>query len=183
MTIKQKQCLLCYLGHYGGVIDGIWGPKSVAGTKAFQKTRGLEADGKFSPETEAALLKAITEVPEEPERDWWIDIRYFRPEEFACKCGCHCDGWPAQMSETLLRTADRVREHFGGAAIVSSGLRCPAHNAAVGGAAKSWHMQGKAMDFRIAGKTAAQVLACVQSQPEIRYAYAIDDTYVHMDVD
>jgi acyl dehydratase len=39
------------------------------------------------------------------------------------------------------------------------------------------------MDFRIEGKTSAQVLAYVQQQPEIRYAYAIDSQYVHMDSD
>jgi hypothetical protein len=38
------------------------------------------------------------------------------------------------------------------------------------------------MDFCVRGKTAAQVLAYVQKQPEIRYAYAINGSYVHMDV-
>lgn len=182
MTTKQKQCLLCYLGYYDGAIDGIWGPRSVAGTKAFQQVRGLEADEAFGAETEAAILTAITEKAKEPERDFWEDIQYFRPEEFACKCDTYCDGWPAELSEQLLRLADRVRAHFGAAAIVSSGLRCPAHNANVGGAAKSRHLSGKAMDFRIVGKTAAQVLAYIQTQPEVRYAYAIDGQYVHMDV-
>lgn len=175
MTIRQKQCLLCYLGYYDGAIDGIWGPESAAAALEFQKERGLEA-------TEAAILAAVTENPNGAETDWWAEIQYFKPAEFACKCGTYCDGWPGEMSETLLRVADRVREHFGAAAIVSSGLRCPAHNANVGGAAKSRHLSGKAMDFRIAGKTAAEVLAYVQSQPEIRYAYAIDGQYVHMDV-
>lgn len=182
MTTKQKQCLLCYLGYYDGAIDGIWGPQSVAGTKAFQQERGLEADEAFGAKTEAAILAAITETAEEPETGFWEDIRYFRPEEFACKCGRYCDGWPAEVSETLLRVADRVRAHFGAAAIVSSGLRCPTHNANVGGAAKSRHMSGKAMDFRIVGKSAGEVLAYVQTQPEVRYAYAIDGQYVHIDV-
>jgi uncharacterized protein YcbK (DUF882 family) len=43
-------------------------------------------------------------------------------------------------------------------------------------------MSGKALDFRIEGKTAEQVLEYVQKQPECRYAYDIDGTYVHMDV-
>jgi uncharacterized protein YcbK (DUF882 family) len=38
------------------------------------------------------------------------------------------------------------------------------------------------MDFRISGKKAAEVLEYVQSLPEVRYAYAIDSNYVHMDV-
>ena len=43
-------------------------------------------------------------------------------------------------------------------------------------------MTGKAMDCCVKGKTAAQVLAYVQQQPEIRYAYAIGSSYVHVDV-
>jgi uncharacterized protein YcbK (DUF882 family) len=52
----------------------------------------------------------------------------------------------------------------------------------VGGVSNSRHLEGKAMDFSIRGKTSAQVLAYVQKQPEIRYAYAIDGSYVHMDI-
>ena len=37
MTIKQKQCLLCYLGYYTGQIDGIWGPKSETAAAEFHR--------------------------------------------------------------------------------------------------------------------------------------------------
>lgn len=175
MTVKQTQCLLCWLGLYGGAIDGIRGPQTQAAEAAFRAAWGREPD-------KEALLAAIagTEVQEEP--DWWKDIRHFRREEFACKCGRYCDGWPGEMSEILVRAADRLRAHFGAAVTVSSGLRCPKHNANVGGASASRHMTGRAMDFRVAGKTSAQVLEYVKAQPELRYAYAIDSQYVHMDV-
>lgn len=179
MTIRQKQCLLCYLGYYSGAIDGIWGEGSMAAAKQFQQDHDLTADVTFGSASEEKILAVIAG---EDSGDWWEDIRYFRPEEFACKCGTCCDGYPAQMSETLVKTADRVRNFFGAAAIVSSGLRCRQHNANVGGVANSRHLSGKAMDFRIAGKSAAQVLSYVREQPEIRYAYAIDEAYVHMDV-
>lgn len=42
---------------------------------------------------------------------------------------------------------------------------------------------GKALDFRIEGKSSADVLAYVQKQPECRYAYAIDSQHIHMDVE
>ena len=45
------------------------------------------------------------------------------------------------------------------------------------------HLIGKAIDLRIEGKSARQTLAWVQKQPEVRYAYAIDTSYVHMDID
>lgn len=178
MTIKQKQCLLCYLGYYDGAIDGIWGEGSTAATREFQKVHGLTADSVFGQDTESKILEVITAST----GDWWDEIKFFHPSEFACKCGRYCDGFPAEMDRTLVRVADRVREHFGAAVIVSSGLRCKKHNANVGGVANSRHLCGKAMDFRVAGKTAASVLEFVQKQPEIRYAYAIDGSYVHMDV-
>ena len=66
--------------------------------------------------------------------------------------------------------------------IVSSGIRCEKHNKAVGGAAGSRHLSGKAMDFRIQSRSATETLSYVQSLPGVRYAYAIDKNYVHMDV-
>ena len=38
------------------------------------------------------------------------------------------------------------------------------------------------MDFRIKSRTALETLSYVQSLPGVRYAYAIDKNYVHMDV-
>lgn len=177
MTEKQMQCLLCYLGYYDGAIDGIWGEKSIGAAMAFQRDQELAADGVFGEASQARALALITGG----DGEWWAEIAYFTPREFACKCG-HCGGYPAQMSRTVVQTADRVRRHFDAPAIVSSGLRCKAHNANVGGVANSRHLCGKAMDFCIAGKSAGEVLAYVKEQPQIRYAYAIDGQFVHMDV-
>ena len=47
MTIKQKQCLLAYLGYYAGVIDGVWGDMSRAASEAFQRDYQLTVDGIF----------------------------------------------------------------------------------------------------------------------------------------
>lgn len=191
MTIKQKQCLLYYLGYYVGEIDGDWGTLSKTATKAFQKEFGITVDGIAGAETEKALTHAVAYgMPAKKETtiitsaDWWDEIKYFKKEEFACKCGGkYCNGYPADMNKKVVKVADRVRKHFGAVATVSSGLRCSQHNANSGGVSNSRHMKGKAIDFCIAGKTAAQVLAYVQKQPEIRYAYAITDKYVHMDVE
>lgn len=189
MTTKQKQALLSYLGYYVGNIDGIWGQMSRTATKAFQKDfGGLPTDGVSTDATEKALKHAVAYgMPAKKQesatapasKDFWKDIKYFKKSEFACKCGCSADS----MDEKLIRTADKLRSHFGVAVTVSSGRRCAKHNAKVGGVANSRHTAGKAMDFCVAGKTAAQVLAYVQKQPEIRYSYAIDNTYVHMDVE
>lgn len=188
MTNKQKQCLLEYLGYYnpensGKVnnVDGELGPKTKAATEKFQTDYALEADGVFGPDTEKRILEVIA-TGEKPGVDW-KKVKYFRKEEFMCNCGGkYCSGLPAEPVPMLLKVADNVRGHFNKAAMVSSGVRCKQHNAAVGGVENSRHLSGTAMDFRIVGKTAKEVLKYVQSLPEVRYAYAIDSYYVHMDV-
>ena len=98
----------------------------------------------------------------------------------SCKCG-RCGGFPKEPNKKLVRLAEVVRQHFDAPVYVSSGVRCEAHNAAVGGVINSRHLDGDAMDYRVEGKTSAQVLTYVKTLP-IRYAYAIDENYVHMDV-
>lgn len=189
MTIKQKQHLLAYLGYYVGNIDGDWGALSKTATKSFQKDYGLTADGVCGSETEKALKEAVykgmpSKVTESVKTgDFWDGIKYWSREEFRCQCGGkYCNGYPAEPSEKLVKLADKVRGYFGKPAHRSSGLRCKTWNAIQGGVADSRHMSGKALDFRIEGKTSKQVLEYVQKQPECRYAYAIDSQHVHMDV-
>ena len=191
MTYKQKQHLLGYLGYYAGVPDGIWGRLSREATRAFQAGYGLEQDGVFGPATEKRILEVIGsgEQPSQQAQaapdtgggeEWWREIRYFTRSEFRCPCG-RCGGFPAEPAEKLVRLADQVREHFGAPALPSSGVRCPEHNKDVGGVWNSFHLAGKALDFRIQGRSAAEVLAFVKTLP-VHYAYAIDGSYVHMDV-
>lgn len=188
MTVKQQQCLLEYLGYYSpensnkaNNVDGIFGEKSKAATIAFQGDYGLDVTGVF----DAATEKRIKEVVANDENPivFWESVKHFTRDEFKCKCGKYCDGFPAEPERKLVTVADRVREHFGNAAIVSSGVRCKQHNANVGGVANSRHLTGKAMDFRVSGKSASEVLAYAQKQTEIRYAYAIDKNYIHMDIE
>ena len=168
MTITQKQHLLNYLGYDTGGVDGIWGKRSQNAEQAFRAARSCP-----DLPLETALKAAVAG------EEVWDTVRYFTPGEFSCKCGCGCD---TQPDPTLLRLADAVRAHFDAPCTVSSGIRCEKHNKKVGGAPASRHLTGKAMDFTIRGKTAAQTLAFVQSLPAVRYAYAIDKNYVHMDV-
>lgn len=184
MTNVQLQCLLRYLDYYTAGVDGLCGVLTTRAVRAFQKDYGLAVDGLAGPATQKRLLEAVAGQAEKvPAADPWAGIRYFVPRELACKCGGrHCDGFPAQPSAKLLALADRLREHFGVPVTVSSGLRCPAHNQAVGGVSGSRHLYGQAMDLTVAGRTAAQVLSWLQAQPDCHYAYAIDSHYLHMDV-
>ena len=171
MTVIQKQCLLCYLGYYAGKIDGIWGPQSQAAMEKFCSAYGVKECW------EDALRKAVAED------NWWQHIRYFTPDEFACKCGKHCNGYPSAMHRQPVELADSARTYFRQPGIVISGLRCQTHNASVGGVSNSRHMQGKAVDLQIRGISARELLNYIVKQPGVRYAYAINDTNVHFDVD
>lgn len=181
MNDRQKQCLLTYLGYDTGGVDGIWGEKSLRAAEAFRRDYGL-GEGE---DLEAKLRSVI--ASEEAPRDWWQNIRYWTREEFKCRCGeyhaPYCDGYPAEPDRILVELADQVRAHFGKPGIRSSGLRCPRHNRDCGGVTNSRHLSGKALDFRIQATPAAQVLAYVQTLPQVRYAYAIDQDYIHMDVE
>ena len=184
MNTKQKQCLLEYLGYYGpdgSNVDGIWGRASRMATEKFQTDYGLIADGIFGPLTEEKILDVV-HTGQRPGINW-DTVRFFGRAEFMCNCGGkYCGGFPVEPVPMLAQTADKVRQHFGKAAIVSSGVRCSRHNANVDGVPDSRHLTGRAMDFRIEGETAKQVLSYVNALPEVRYAYDIDGRYIHMDV-
>ena len=190
MTAEQKQCLLRYLGFYAGAIDGLWGEKSQRATIDFQRAymAPTAVDGIFGAATEKRILEVIItgEKPVDDKMsataDWWKDIRYFTRAEFRCPCS-RCGGFPVEPEEKLVRLADQVREHFGSPVIVSSGVRCQAHNDVLPGSVKnSYHLRGKAMDFCVRGVPGAKLLAYVKQLP-VHYAYQIGNSdFVHMDV-
>ena len=177
--------------------DGLAGPKTVAALKAYQKAKGLAQTGRVDDATWDALMLEIprqeqteTPVPEQGTGDgnitvvsFWPGIVHFKREEMRCKCGGrYCNGFPAEPQQLLMELADRARAYFGRPAHVVSGLRCSRWNAIQGGVANSQHMYGEAMDIRIDGVTADQLLAWMKKQPEVRYCYKINSTNVHFDI-
>lgn len=193
MNTKQLQNLLAYLGYYSGAIDGILGAGTKLALRDFQQAYGIAADGIPGANSYKALKQAVASDKFKTETAvttaqtttgdiFWSGIKYFKRSEFACKCGKYCNGYPVEMNASVVRAADKVRAHFNSPATVSSGIRCSKHNANVGGVTNSRHTKGKAIDFCVSGFSASMVLPYVQSLPEIRYAYAINSNYVHMDV-
>ncbi len=193
MEAKQAQYLLGYLGYYIGNVDGKWGPLSRIACKAFQEDfGGIAVTGSANDETGKALRHAVAygmpaKQVEEPE-DFWKGIRYWTREEFRCRCGeyhdAYCDGFPVEPDRKLVELVDDIRHDLGGPGIRSSGIRCTRHNADSGGVSNSRHLKGKALDFMIQGKTAAQVLSRAQGDDRCRYAYIIGSgPYVHVDVE
>ena len=189
MTIKQKQCLLAYLGYYAGEIDGSFGPLSVAAAKAFQQDfGGIAVDGICGEQTEKALKHAVAYgIEKKPDRtdctaDYtnvqnnntgnstgintgttWDEIKYFKKSEFACKCGKYCNGYPVDIDMNMVKIADKIREKIGKPITINSGLRCKTHNANVGGVSNSQHLYGNAADLGCpAGCTPTQMASIAE---------------------
>lgn len=168
MTIDQRQHLLAYLGYYVGQVDGDWGSLSKTACTAFQKDREITADGYGGPETDNALKYAVANdlfksevVISENETTtedsstvgtFWDDSEFFGREEFRCQCkGKYCNGFPVEPEEELVRVCNEIRRRLGVPVTIvdggGSGVRCPQHNAAVGGVGSSNHLYGKAADL------------------------------------
>lgn len=194
MNTRQIQSLLTYLGYDPGEVDGVSGRNTRRAVTEFQTREGLETDGIPGVKTQERLLDAVANsrfraadepTPDDSTGSWWDEIRYFRRWEsgIACPCG-RCGGFPVEPSEKLMRLADKVREAAGAPMNPSSTVRCQAHNDELRGSVKnSRHLSGKAMDFRISGWNADKTLALVRRQKDVRYAYKIDDYFVHMDIE
>lgn len=154
MTMKQVQNLLQYLGYYEGVPDDKYGPLTRQATEEFQIAYAtIGVDGIPGPEVEAALIDAVSTgmyfKAEQPQEDpgSWDDIKYFRRDEFHCKCG-KCGGFPVEPDLGMVRIADAIRERLGVPVHVNSGVRCEAHNRAVGSTSGSQHLYGMACDLQ-----------------------------------
>lgn len=207
METWKKQTLLAYLEYLPYEdIDDIWGEQTQKATEAFQRDYQITVDGIFGNGTLARILDVIAtgEKPLVSEDQatsdfaedsnvpstigtFWDHIRYWKREEFACRCGRYhapyCDGFPVEPDQTLVELVDDIRHDFGRPAHPSSGIRCEQHNAdQPNSAPDSRHKRGKALDFFIEGVSGAALLARAQADPRTNYAYIIEGQYVHVDV-
>ena len=79
----------------------------------------------------------------------------FVSTEFDCHGSGCCSS--TKVDDKLVKYLQQIRDHFGKAVNINSGYRCKTHNASVGGASKSNHMDGEAADIRISGVTPIEV--------------------------
>ena len=170
--IKRRQRLLNFLSdaegrfYYDGPIDGIDGPGTQAGSERFLRDYGFQE----SEEAEPASA--------------YDGIKYFTHQECKCRCkGKYCDG-TREPEHRLLEVADEIRMDIDAPLIPTSVIRCETWNSLQPGAAKdSRHKRGLAMDAWNPGMSAKDLLAVVQKNPRVRYAYAVDQNVVHFDVE
>lgn len=107
-------------------------------------------------------------------------MKHFKESEFCCPCGCglnvqHVD--PIAL-EDLQAAREAARVPF----IITNSIRCPAHNADVGGSETSSHLTGYAFD-----------IACTNSVHRMKMIWAFMTTrlnrigigpdFIHVDCD
>lgn len=195
MTVKQKQHLLAYLGYYVGDIDGKFGPLSKVACKAFQKDYGFnekDCDGICGPDTEGAMkdavangmpVRKVTINPGPPKVLFsWDKVKNFKREEFACKCGKYCNGFPVEPDPELVEILQKIRHHFGKPVHINSAIRCEKHNTNVGGASGSQHKKGTAADIRVEGISPGEVAAYAETLLPGTGGIGRYATFTHVDV-
>lgn len=94
--------------------------------------------------------------------------------------------WRTERLRPLCRVLETLRFECGGSAIrVLSGYRSPAHNAAVGGAVRSQHMEGRAADIIVAAHDPSlvhEMLYRLYVEKTIKIGgLGIYNTFVHVD--
>lgn len=91
---------------------------------------------------------------------------HFSRHEFRCKCG-KCK--EKEISLYLVWALEKIRYAIGKPIIITSGIRCPEHNAEVGGATASKHMLGMAADVIVHDMKPCCLEAVIQAiAPELQ---------------
>lgn len=104
---------------------------------------------------------------------------HFTAEEVACKCGCGM-----LPKQDFMDRAERLRVRFGKPLKVTSGARCPKHNAEVSHTGDDGpHTQGRALDFAIRGADALHLVDCALEEgfTGIGISQKGDSRFVHVD--
>lgn len=99
------------------------------------------------------------------------------------KIPCSCCGKGDLVSE-LYAVLELVRVFYNVPIIITSGYRCPIHNANVGGGKKSQHLLGTAADIVVKGVDPLEVYHFLDSLFPNQYGLGlyIEDGFVHVDV-
>jgi uncharacterized protein YcbK (DUF882 family) len=103
---------------------------------------------------------------------------HFTTREFECKCK-RSDCRETKVDQNLIHVLQELRSTVGRAIVVTSGYRCEAHNAAVGGSPNSQHKRGTAADIVIAGETPEQTYE--RLDPVHLGGLGRYDTFTHVD--
>lgn len=154
---KSIEIIVAIQKTIGAEVDGLAGSETMAKLRTYQKKNGLTADGIAGELTRAKIFGAAIQTTTTPAKngansggDWWKDVKYFKRDEFKCKCGGkYCNGFPVEPDEQLVKLCDKIRAHYGKPFTPNSAIRCKKYNALprIGGATNSQHLYGTAADI------------------------------------
>jgi len=109
----------------------------------------------------------------------WESIDNFDLEEFECPC---CGKGPGKMDLVTVVSLDNARAEAGIPFIITSGYRCPDHNAEVGGISSSAHVRGYAVDIECDGsRSRYKIITALKAEGFNRIGIAGD--FIHADKD
>ena len=106
----------------------------------------------------------------------------FQYKEFDCHGSGCCS--TTVIDEKLVEYVQRIRDHFGKPVTITSPYRCEVHNRRVGGATKSYHMQGRAADIVVQGVSSREVAKYAESIGILGiglYETSADGYFTHID--
>jgi hypothetical protein len=81
---------------------------------------------------------------------------HFSEREFACRCGRGACEASARIAPALIQTLETMRAAYGAPITITSGARCPAWNAQVGGVPDSEHITDPLMGADLACPSSRQ---------------------------
>ena len=103
---------------------------------------------------------------------------HFSRSEFKCSCNnCNYD----TVDFELLNILNTLREFFDKPVKVTSGNRCPAHNASIGGATNSLHIQGRAADIQVKDTSPEEVQAYILNEYPDKLGIGCYASFTHID--
>ena len=114
--------------------------------------------------------------------------KYITEAEYRCKC---CDQLPQSFDQDdvatpfqiLFDSFDFIREEWGKPIYITSGYRCPMHNAMVGGRVLSAHMFGLALDLDCKMDEVYELAELIEDLcPDLRRGRYTDlGSFIHID--
>ena len=109
-----------------------------------------------------------------------INSQFFTRKELACRGTEECE-----MNDEFMSKLEQLRIKFNEPMIITSGYRHPAHNMAIGGARYSAHVQGRAVDVSVMGKSALRLvrlaLGCGMTGIGVAQRGSAAKRFIHLD--
>lgn len=107
-----------------------------------------------------------------------MKAKYFTEKELSCRCGCGL-----LPTQELVDALDVLRETTGEPMIIGRCMTCKEHNAKIGGAINSRHLQGDAVDIDVKGKSPQYKADIVFGAKRLGFNFfEVCDKHIHIDM-